>query len=151
MSCLNLASPLQPERRSAQPVLKCQSVLIIYLLETLQGPPHQCPQIHPNEACSSLCYQLRAYGSSLLTSSFTFSTPAISNTFEFLKCNLFSYIQDFLPALPSVCNASSYLFFWLTPIYSSDLSVALISSINPSLTSKTEFEFQHLFFLYLLH
>lgn len=35
--------------------------------------------------------------------------------------------------------------FLLTPIYASDLSLALIFSINSSLTSAPEFAFQHLF------
>ena len=62
-------------------------------------------------------------------------TPVIHNTFELPNSNLVFFFFShpvFLPAVPSVCNTSTYLFSWLTPIYSSDLSVSLISSINPS-------------------
>ena len=195
---------MQPERRSDQPVLKCWSVLIIYL-ETLQGPSHQYPQIHPDMQFTLLSAQglylqpppsgpvvkkrkihlpmqetwVQSLGQAIpwrrrqqptpvflpgisyrQRSLVNYSpwghkraghdlatkqeqqpshpllhslTPAIHNTFKLPSSNLGFFSHPvFLPAVPSVCNTSTYLFPWLTPIYSSDLSVSLISSINPS-------------------
>lgn len=54
------------------------------------------------------------------------------------QCDLFfSHIPAFSPAAPSACNTALTLFFSLIPIHSSGLSLALIRSTNPSLTSKT--------------
>ena len=70
---------------------------------------------------------------SLLTTSFILSLQPYRTPFScpIVNC-FFSSHPDFLPAVLSVCNTSTYLFSWLTPIYSSDLSVSLTSSINPS-------------------
>lgn len=54
MSCLNLFSPLQPECRSGQ------SVLIMYLLETLQCPQPHHPGIHSGRASNLPYHLLRA-------------------------------------------------------------------------------------------
>lgn len=58
---------------------------------------------------SALCLQLQAL---LLAPSLTCPSPAKRNTFQFPKCSLFcSHIQAFSPAVPSVCNTSTYPFF----------------------------------------
>lgn len=53
-----------------------------------------------------------------LTPSLPWPAPAKRNTFPFSKCSLFcSHIQAFSPAVPSVCNTSTYPFFFLANSY----------------------------------